>query len=308
MINEETIIENYPVDNENDNGQKKEKRNNTWVSVTLGGVSGVLLGAGLMYAGQAYAKNPQEEIPKEKEPNPPLDEKPTEQETDKPQEEKPTEQATAQHSTEVHHHYHHDHYVDVLHVTSEHDDYSFGEAFADARAEVGPGGVFVWHGGVYSTYTAEEWGSMTLAERNEFAHRVNLTVYADEIEVPTDDNSYIDVIPVVDEQTAQNFEIDGDVHVVGYTDIDGHLTVTYDSDQDGSADVAIIDVDDNRQISNPDIIFDKEGNITTIGDLANSGNEVSTNQEDDTYLTSYEDNPDVADDTHDFVDDTMMDA
>ena len=59
--------------------------------------------------------------------------------------------------------------VAVMYAGKVVENYSFGEAFADARAEVGPGGVFVWHGGVYSTYTAEEWGSMTLAERNEFA-------------------------------------------------------------------------------------------------------------------------------------------
>ena len=36
------------------------------------------------------------------------------------------------------------------------DDVSFNEAFADARAQVGPGGVFEWHGRVYGTYYKEE--------------------------------------------------------------------------------------------------------------------------------------------------------
>ena len=48
------------------------------------------------------------------------------------------------------------------------DSMSFGEAFAAARAEVGPGGAFEWHGNVYSTYTAEEWDAMTPAERADY--------------------------------------------------------------------------------------------------------------------------------------------
>lgn len=48
------------------------------------------------------------------------------------------------------------------------DDMSFREAFAAARAEVGPGGAFEWHGGVYGTYTASEWNHMSGAEKADF--------------------------------------------------------------------------------------------------------------------------------------------
>ncbi len=48
------------------------------------------------------------------------------------------------------------------------DDMSFGEAFAAARAEVGAGGVFEWHGGLYGTYYADEWNSMSGAEKAEY--------------------------------------------------------------------------------------------------------------------------------------------
>lgn len=48
------------------------------------------------------------------------------------------------------------------------DSMTFGEAYASARAEIGPGGIFVWHGHVYNTFTAEEWNSMTAYERAEF--------------------------------------------------------------------------------------------------------------------------------------------
>lgn len=50
------------------------------------------------------------------------------------------------------------------------DDMSFSEAFAAARQEVGAGGVFVWHGGVYGTYYANEWNSMTPQQQSDFTH------------------------------------------------------------------------------------------------------------------------------------------
>lgn len=55
-------------------------------------------------------------------------------------------------------------------ATSVNDDMSFGEAFATARAEVGPGGCFEWHGQLYGTYTAEEWNSMSAEERAEYSN------------------------------------------------------------------------------------------------------------------------------------------
>ena len=53
-MNETTILEKRP----NTNGQQPEKKNegSAWKHVTLGGVSGILMGAGLLYAGQATAK------------------------------------------------------------------------------------------------------------------------------------------------------------------------------------------------------------------------------------------------------------
>lgn len=54
-------------------------------------------------------------------------------------------------------------------ATTVNDDMSFGEAFAAARAEVGPSGCFEWHGNLYSTYTAEEWDGMTTEQRAEYS-------------------------------------------------------------------------------------------------------------------------------------------
>lgn len=58
---------------------------------------------------------------------------------------------------------------DIAVATTVNDDMSFGEAFAAARAEVGPGGCFEWHGNVYGTYTADEWNNMTAEERADWS-------------------------------------------------------------------------------------------------------------------------------------------
>lgn len=49
------------------------------------------------------------------------------------------------------------------------DDMSFADAFAAARSEMGPGGVFTWHGNSYGTYLKSEWDAMTEGQRESFA-------------------------------------------------------------------------------------------------------------------------------------------
>lgn len=50
------------------------------------------------------------------------------------------------------------------------DDMSFAEAFAAARREVGPHGVFEWHGGVYGTYYENEWEQMPADYKRQFSN------------------------------------------------------------------------------------------------------------------------------------------
>lgn len=49
---------------------------------------------------------------------------------------------------------------------------SFNEAFAHARAELGPGAAFEYHGRLYSTYYAEEWNAMSPDERAQHQHDI----------------------------------------------------------------------------------------------------------------------------------------
>lgn len=59
---------------------------------------------------------------------------------------------------------------DIQYASSPRDNMSFNDAFAHARAEVGPHGVFEWRGGVYGTYYREEWNSLPESYREQFSN------------------------------------------------------------------------------------------------------------------------------------------
>lgn len=266
-MNEETIIENRPIVN----GQSENQNDGTsWKYVSLGGVAGILMGAGLMYAGNANAA------------------------TNQKNEERSNLSSAENSAFEQHEINTPDTSLPVAKI---HNELSFGEAFAQARAEVGPGGVFIWHGGIYNTYTVEEWNAMTPQQKMDFAHQVNPEYRAHDISTPTDNHPEVVIhvvvdgapeqssnpidVSVVEKQIAQNFDMGEDVHIVGYANVEGHLVVGYDITDDGQADVAIIDMDDNLHPSDADVIMDREGHLAKLGNLSNESDPyVSTTTED----------------------------
>ena len=209
-----------------------------------------------------------------------------------------------------------------LKVAAVNDDLSFGEAFQQARAEVGPGGVFHWHGGIYNTYSADEWNSMTVDQKHDFAQPVQPEIRPDELSTPTDADSHVVVVhhvyqhedaPATAEvhqaaETTEDVQVvdqqaldasDEDVHIVGYGHVEGHTAVALDIDNDGDADVAIIDINDNNNLDSQDVVVDAEGNMATVGDLVG--------EPDPNQMASME-NPDVAPDMPDYMNDVVMDA
>jgi hypothetical protein len=291
-MNETTILEKRPISN----GQQESKKEGVaWKQVTLGGVSGILMGAGLLYAGQAAAQTLNSE------------EKPEE----KPEDVVAPEQGETSHTLE-----------NGLQVAAVNDDMSFGEAFAAARAEVGPGGVFHWHGGIYNTYSADEWNNMSVEQKHDFAQQVQPEIRPDELSTPTDANPQVVVVhhvyhheespatpevhqaatttedvQVASQQTAD--ASDADVHIVGYGEVEGHVAVGLDTNGDGQADVAIIDVDDSGGLSDPDVIVDNNGNMATYGEINNATPDMN-------QMASME-NPDVAPDMPDYMNDANVD-
>jgi len=229
----------------------------TWKQVSISGVTGILMGAGAIKAMQLMAAGESENN---------------------------AEQA------------------ETAEAASQYDNMSFREAFDAARAELGAGGVFRWHGNIYNTYTADEWNAMNAEEQDEFAEQVGAEISAEdvdtanlaeaeteieaEVEVTTDNDSDVaiasedteDVNVVVDndtnadlaeanEQTTESG--DDDVRVLGYgdvtldngqtitveeLDVNGQRVAVIDVDQDGEADYAISDLNNNQQMDEGEVI------------------------------------------------------
>lgn len=207
-----------------------------WKPVTIGGFTGILMGAGTMYFYQTSASS--------------------EANAEAPVERK------------------------LVEVTEPGEDLSFAKAFEAARAELGPGGVFRWHGNVYNTYTAEEWDAMPQHQKHQFAARIEPEVSVDEIdtqqmtyvakhdevEVATPLPQTVDAVSEVKEEdvtVAQNTQPDNDdvdVRIVGEeqlmapngqyigvqeVELNGRRVTVIDVDNDGYGDYAMSDLNHN---------------------------------------------------------------
>ena len=170
------------------------------------------------------------------------------------------------------------------------DNASFSQAFADARAQVGPGGVFEWHGRVYGTYYKDEWDNMTAEQKHEYQASIdykdvisdesiaqhhndmaqhNVTHHESNVNQPSYHNQEDTAKPetVDDSQYVTSDDVDVQVLEVGQTDlngdgipenaavleVNGHEVLIVDIDQDGIADVALCDVDNDGQVEIADL-------------------------------------------------------
>jgi len=270
---------NQPVKSANSSDQE------LWRNVTIGGVTGILVGAGAMYAGNAYATNT-------------ADASSAENIADAPE-------------------------IQVSHVD---DSLSFGEAFSVARAEVGPGGVFEWHGALYNTFTAEEWSAMSDADKNAFVAQVNPEIPASDVDVAQDFVAPEVEVQVVDVDVAtastpsyhetekpevtveasndanvqmtSNADSDVEVHFIGSAEVsvgngqnidvaayevDGHYSEAWDIDQDGNPDVLIVDINDNEVIDDGEVLDLNTGKLISMA---------SDPVDSDAYMAGYDETPD----------------
>lgn len=180
------------------------------------------------------------------------------------------------------------------------DDMSFGEAFAAARQEVGPGGVFEWHGNAYGTYYESEWNSMTEEQRDDYFSHVANTPVADR---PTHDTTHVEtettntettglgatgqgatgqgatettteatgnITQTSDNSTVSAAEVevlgvyhdeDSNANIVGMT-VDGHDSILVDVDNDNTIDIMAIDINDNAQLEPDEIVDISDQGIT----------------------------------------------
>ena len=125
-----------------------------WQTVTIGGITGIMMGAGAMYAIDALGKDPTKIVG---------------QDMAEGAEIGGTVIETAAHMID-----------NGLQVANVDQNLSFGQAFEAARNAVGPGGVFHWHGNIYNTYTKDEWDNMSAGEKSQFAQLVQPEIWPGE--------------------------------------------------------------------------------------------------------------------------------
>ena len=265
--NEETI---YQAQSQIGN-EKKESAVSSWQKVTIAGVTGIMMGAGAMHVGDAYA----------------TEEPAASNEGDS------VTQPTTSHTAE-----------NGIRVAEIDQNLSFGEAFAAAREEVGAGGVFHWHGRTYNTFTENEWESMSDAEHHQFAQQVAPEIQTNEMpsehghstaqhhEAHHNQKEEISQQPQVRQVSSGQEEVQNEpeVHFLGVNQVQtddgqtinvGHMTIAeeevalVDMDNDMIFDVAISDRNHNEQIDEEEVIdiSDRQLSVTDFALAAERENE-----------------------------------
>ena len=280
--NEET---NFVTGNEQTKEEKKVANQNLngWQSVTISGVTGILMGAGTMYAADSFATKPNtEEAEKEQ-----VDTTTTSTESHNSNKENVTENHVTQNG---------------LKVAEVDQNLSFGQAFAAARDAVGPGGVFHWHGGIYNTYRLKEWNAMSAEERRQFAQQVRPEIrpgeentghkndmvnhdakHEERVEQKHEENGRqkTEDSHKEDPQEPPKEEADGEVHFLGFTNVKleghdyeaGHMSahidgeerhvyyVDLDHDDKNEFDIGLIDANDDGEFTLREAFDVRDGHI-----------------------------------------------
>ena len=239
------------------NIEKKDGMSPLWQSVLVGGVPGILIGAGSTIGVEAIASS-----------------SPTEEDVEALNESLSTGSSTG-----------------IMEAHSVNDDMSFSEAFASARNEVGAGGAFVWHGQVYGTYRGDdpEWIEMTDEDRTAHSQEILSQVHARPY-TPTENEPEIVPVP---EETGDSYDApvieeeeevdDIDVHILGVGElptpygtvqagvgiVEDHQAVFADTDGDDMVDTVLIDINDNSQVDRGEV-FDATGADITMDSLRES--------------------------------------
>lgn len=164
-------------------------------------------------------------------------------------------------------------------ATTVDDSMSFSEAFAAARREVGPGGLFTWHGHTYGTFYAEEWNAMSEEDKEQYwadvhettSHLNELNNEGEVLDLEDDDqigdgeiltepedgwDEEGEVIDTLDDLADAEI-VDGDSEIEIDSIDDGNGEVLLDGvpveDIDGSLDVASDDLLEGGSMENPDV-------------------------------------------------------
>lgn len=266
-----------------------------WKEVTIGGISGILLGGAGSFAATAATLNNSDEV---------VDENAEENNENQTEENVNTEE-----SAQV-----------VAHgnvASGVNDNMSFNEAFAAARSEVGAGGCFVWHGNVYGTYYASEWNAMSPAQRDEFVtqttgvdtshshatyahHSTSSHTHTEQHVTPEKEESGEEDMAVEILGVEQVQHEDGSVSNIGAASINGQAVYFIDVDgEDGEFELMATDINANGSLEENEItdISDQHMQVSQFQELAQaSGNGSGSGNEVEEYYASNDNLPDYVND------------
>lgn len=154
---------------------------------------------------------------------------------------------------------------EVFQIIDEDEGKTFEEAFQDAREQLGPGAAFRWHGGVYSTYTEEEWNSMSPEERDAYNQKVQPLLTEEDqnadnyhhhtSDAPASETVHTTTTRVVNHTDQINIAEEEETELNGHKVImatgthNGKPMVMIDLDHDGTYDVMVEDKNGDGEIS-----------------------------------------------------------
>lgn len=141
------------------------------------------------------------------------------------------------------------------------DDMTFGDAFAAARADVGCGGTFLWHGGVYGTYNAAEWNELTADEQAAWQSTIRWNEVAEyQSSAATTTDEPMPAIEDIDGQStdeeAEQIQNPGDESEPTIVEPEGEDAPAVSGDSD-SEDLAAINLDETDFIDIEDPAIDE---------------------------------------------------
>lgn len=192
--------------------------------------------------------------------------------------------------------------------------HNFSDAFAQARAQVGPGGVFEYNGRLYGTYYAEEWDNMSSQEKADYQNRVNEVApshhnNSQSTHASTQEVEHHDVSPEAVPANAEMIStepVDNEIRVLGVeavqnengqimnialVECEGDHALLVDLDNNGTIDVLLHDDNGDGQLQNSEI-HDISGAGLDVADLM----QTQAAQQGDVLYASNDDMPDYIND------------
>lgn len=178
------------------------------------------------------------------------------------------------------------------------DDMTPSEAFAAARAEVGPGGIYYYHGHAQGTYYENEWNSMSAEDKEDYWASVSHT-HAE----------YVQEHPEVvanHHQTPQQEEIATQYTLDDIEDVNISLTLQVDANHNDKPDLVVdVDGDGVGDVVLLDVEMDEDGQVLSVADVRGGKYDLELDDEEEDENLNLENNDSL---TSDDISEDEMDS